>query len=160
VWLGGFCQWKIPVTPSEIKPTTFWLVALCFNQLHHCVPHVPAYTSWKRALHVQQNSFNLTSGNSDILIIGHLRRVVPRLEVLFTSKKLHHWNRETSGTCLKKAYKGVCINCCGIRWLLVSYSIKFFSYEDTRKHRRGPWWSCASRWSFLNGILISCTAQV
>jgi hypothetical protein len=35
-WL---CQWKTPVTPSEIKPATFWLLAQCFNQMRHRVPH-------------------------------------------------------------------------------------------------------------------------
>jgi hypothetical protein len=34
---------KNPVTPSGIKPTTFWFVAQCLKQLFH---HVPPYISY------------------------------------------------------------------------------------------------------------------
>jgi len=72
---------------------------------------------------------NLMSDNSKILMIRHLKRVVPRSEaLLFNRKKLHQLNRSLSGTCPKmppRASDAVASPD------LVSYSIKFF----TRKQR-------------------------
>ena len=50
----NLCPWKIPVTPSGIKPTAFRLVAQCLNQLRHRV-HDTIYEMWyTRSLKLQE----------------------------------------------------------------------------------------------------------
>jgi len=54
VRLEGLCQWKIPMTPSGIKPTTFRLVAQSLHQLCHHIPHTETQhlpkQKWKRCV--------------------------------------------------------------------------------------------------------------
>jgi hypothetical protein len=50
-------------------------------------------------------------------------------------------------------------NHCGISWPVVSYSINFFSYKDSRKHRQGPSWPWTSRCRYPNGILLWLVVQ-
>jgi hypothetical protein len=57
---------------------------------------------------VQQNSCNLTSNNSEIVIIWHLRRAVPRPKVLLFTRKQSFINETDLGGMLKKASKSVC----------------------------------------------------
>jgi hypothetical protein len=71
---------------------------------------------------------NWMSDNLKIPIIWHLG-IVPRPEILLFTQKLHHWNRNM----FKKS--PLYINCYGISWPLVLYSVNFISYEDSRKQR-------------------------
>jgi hypothetical protein len=67
--------------------TTSWQLA---NKMCNICVHVCVYTymyACTQTMYVQQNSFNLTSNSLEILIIQHLRRVVPRFEVLLVTRK-------------------------------------------------------------------------
>ena len=58
---------------------------------------------------MQQNSFNLLSDNSKILIIQYMRRVVPRMQVLlFTRKKASSIKQADLRNMFRKSSKNVC----------------------------------------------------
>jgi hypothetical protein len=59
----GLFQRKTPMTPSEIEPATFWLVAQCLNELRQLVPHAfmwPNDKQYDTALKENTKAINLT----------------------------------------------------------------------------------------------------
>jgi len=83
----------------------------------------------------------VTSDNNEILIIQHLSRVIREWKFLhFYLKTASLLKQPDLWDMLIKPQVCLYINSCGISWPLVSHSINFFSYEDSRKHRSGPWW--------------------
>lgn len=107
----------------------------------HTLITIPTSRMWRILFFydIQQNSFNQTSSDSEILIIRHLR-VIPRLEVLlFTSEKLCQWHWQISGAHSKRPPRLIdYVNHCGIFWSLVSYSISFFGFEDCKNTVQYP----------------------
>jgi len=49
-WPQKDCQWKSPMIPFGIEPTTFRLVVQCLNELCHCVTPPPASRPEDRTL--------------------------------------------------------------------------------------------------------------
>lgn len=127
------------------------------KRIHACST---ACTCFKRLPKRNQNSFKPTSNKPEILIFWHLRRVVPRAEVLLFIKRKHQWQRQISGTCSKCLQ--VChYSNCYIFWLLVSFPIYFFSCKDSRKHRRVSLWHWKISWRRdSNQVLLRLVVQL
>jgi hypothetical protein len=86
---------------------------------------------------VQQNSFNLTFDNLEILIIQHLRKSSCKTGS-FTSyqKKASSMKQADIGTCSEKPPTMYVLQLLWDLPTLVCSSINFFSYEDYRKYRK------------------------
>jgi hypothetical protein len=69
------------------------------------------------------------------LVMGHLWREVPDQKSCFT---LNRAGGQISGHVQKGLLEWLYINCCGIFFLLVSYSISFFSYKTPEDAKEDP----------------------
>jgi len=91
-------------------------------------------------LTIERNSSTLTSDNLEILINQYLRSTVSKQEVSHFTRKISINKRDRpQGHVQSDLQEYLQINCLSISWSLVSYSINFFCYNDSRKHTREPW---------------------
>ena len=109
---------------------------------------------------IQQNSFNPTPHNFKILIMWHFTKTGQRLEVLlFTTQKLHRWNRLITGTCSERRPR-VYVQQPFWRLLtpcLLLQLLQLRRLQKTQKMTLNQQMKKISKW---NPPLISCTAQL
>jgi hypothetical protein len=112
-------------------------------------------------LKVQQNSFNPTCSDLEILITLSLRWVVPRPEVLLSAReKLYQQNRQISGMCSKRPPR---VSVHQLLWHLLTSNVllhEVLQLWRPSKHRREPWWPWTGRLRrYPNGILVWVVVQ-
>jgi len=74
----------------------------------------------------------------EILIIQHLSRQSQDQKFSFIKEKIFIKVGISQGHIQKGLQEYLYINHCGIPWPIASYSINFFSQEDSKKHRKDP----------------------
>jgi hypothetical protein len=87
----GLCQWKIPMTPSGIKPATFRFVA---QYLNHCATAVPLYQANLKKSRLFQSVQNVpcfysTSFSWWEFTCRSLFVSVPQLSTYIVTNRLH-----------------------------------------------------------------------
>jgi len=102
VWSEGLCQWKIPMTPSAIEPTTIWFLAQHLNHWTNTVPNSSRsslltqnnlslrstmwWSTWNRDIAETHKYFNalnvICNCNSEAWVILHLLHLRQRFHLL------------------------------------------------------------------------------
>lgn len=103
--------------------------------------------------------------NSESRIIQHLKRVVPRPEVLlFTRKKIIIKGTGRSQRHVQIGHlECLHINYCGTSWPDVSYSINFFTYKDSQKAEKRTLMTLNQQTKEItkfNTPVTTCSAQI